>query len=351
MKKSTAIVMAIILCLSLVAGCSSPSTNNSVPATNGSSAPASSAPGAATNPTDVSIAVVSPIGTPLATAGPVMEEKLNTSGLFKAAFYPEAQLGSVVDLLDRCLADDPIVLFCDPVEFADITVPEIGALSAPFLITSFEQYDKLYASNWWKDIEAKVAEKGLTIIAKNAVMGDRHILTKKPVVSLADLKGMKIRVPPTVAYIAGFTALGANPTPMAVTEIYTSLQQGVIDGLEHPYPDIVSRKNYEVAKNVVVQPHIKQIFVAVCGKGFFDSLTPEQQQLIISANMESFEYNNTLVAELNDAAEAEMRASGVTFNDINIEEFAAAAKGFFEYPDMAEWSPGLYDELMSIING
>jgi TRAP-type C4-dicarboxylate transport system substrate-binding protein len=279
-----------------------------------------------------------------------MVERLNASSLFKAVLYPDSQLGNATDVLDRCMAGDNVVTVVDPADFGDLTIPEIAAIEAPFLIQSYDQLDKIYASAWWKQKKAEVAAKGITILSEKGIVGDRHILTKKPIRTLADIKGMKIRVPTNVTFVAAFQAMGASPTPMSVGEIYTSLQQGIIDGLEHPYGDIIARKNYEVARYAVSQTHLKQPTMTICGTKFFDTLTEEQKNLLISSGAEAFEEGRRRTDENDMTAKTELQNAGIVFTDIDLKDFAVVTKGFFDYPDMKEWDPGIYDTLMAIMN-
>ncbi|MGI6030029.1 MAG: TRAP transporter substrate-binding protein DctP [Eubacteriales bacterium] len=341
MKRYITCCLVLSLCFCCVSGCGFGSKANDT------GAPVSSSQGEAQS---LSITTVLPAGTAIVDKMPVMVDMLNENGLFESALYPDSQLGSCTDMLDRCFANDPIVNLCDPADFCDMTVPEASAMEMPFLVQTYEQLDKIYQSDWWKGIKEQVAEKGLMILSENGRTGDRHILTKTPVESLSDLKGLKIRVPTNVAFVAGFTALGCSPTPMAVSEIYTSLQQGVIDGLEHPYADILSRKTYEVAKYCVEQPHMRQPNMSVCGTGFYNGLSEEQKTLLKEAGDEAFNQANDYLEELDEQCKQELEKAGVTFTQINTDEFIEAAKGFFEYPDMQSWTPGLYDTLLEIVN-
>ena len=100
-------------------------------------------------------------------------------------------------------------------------------------------------------VNVLLEEQGLKIIASNWIYGDRHLLTKKAVRSVSDLKGMKIRVPNNIIQVKGFEVLGAAPAPMPLGEVYTALQQGVIDGVENPLPVLYGGKFHDSEKPFV----------------------------------------------------------------------------------------------------
>lgn len=166
-------------------------------------------------PVTVSLATVIPPGTPVPTGLERMSEMLNQTGEFKTAVYPAGQLGSLTDVMDRCLDGDPTIMTCDPADLADVTVTDLSIAQAPFLFSGWDEVDKLTASEWWGDLTRRVEGKGMKILAYNWAFGERHILTKKPIMKISDLAGLKIRIPNNVNFVKTFQALGATPTPMA----------------------------------------------------------------------------------------------------------------------------------------
>ncbi|MDR1827054.1 MAG: TRAP transporter substrate-binding protein DctP, partial [Methylobacteriaceae bacterium] len=200
--------------------------------------------------------------------------------------------------------------------------------------------------DWYKEQSDKLAEKGLKIITANWIYGDRHILTKKLVKTPEDVKGLKIRVPANTIQVKGFEVLDAAPTPMALGEVYTALQQGTIDGMEHTIPNLLAGKYYEVIKYVALDSHIKNTTVWLTGTEFFNSLTPEQQKLLVDTGNEAGIYDTKLYFEAEKAAREELEKLGVTFTEVDREEFKKKAAKFYELPEFTKiWSPNLYDTV------
>jgi tripartite ATP-independent transporter DctP family solute receptor len=296
----------------------------------------------------ISLATVIPPGTPVTLGLDNYSKALNDSGKFETAVFPAGQLGSLTDVIDRCLAGDPVIETCDPADLADVTIKDLSVVQAPFLFETWDQVDKVTASSWWKDLTVRVEQKGMKILAYNWAFGERHILTRTPIRTLADIAGKKIRVPNNVNFVRSFTALGAAPTPMALAEVFTSIQQGTIDGLENPYSDIFANKFHEVGKYIVEDDHIKQICLLICGTEFFNKLTKDQQDSLIELAQKSGEYQRSLLLKTADDVKAQMAAAGVTFTKIDRTAFTQAIDQKY-YPQFTEWTAGLRETVQSII--
>ena len=300
-------------------------------------------------PVSISIATVIPAGTPVPTGLDRMSEILNRTGDFKSNVFPSGQLGSLTDVMDRCLDGDPVIMTCDPADLADVTIKDLSIAQAPFLFSTWEEVDKLTASSWWQELTKKVEGKGMKILAYNWAFGERHILAKKPIVKLADLAGLKIRIPNNVNFVKTFQALGAAPTPMALAEVFTSLQQGAIDGLENPYSDIYANHFHEVGKYIVDDDHIKQICLIICGASFYNTLNEKQKKDLADAAIEAGKFQRDLVLKLSDEFKSKLAAEGVTFTNIDRAEFVKACETYYTYPEFSAWTPGLRDTIMKAL--
>ncbi|MCS7232875.1 MAG: C4-dicarboxylate TRAP transporter substrate-binding protein [Synergistetes bacterium] len=274
----------------------------------------------------------------------LVEERSN--GTIKVQLYPSSQLGSKNELIDQMLAGIPVITLADGAFYADRGVPDFGIVFGPYLFDSWDDCWKLVKSDWWKEQSKKLEEKGLKILTANWIYGDRQLLVKKPVRKLADLKGMKIRVPNNTIQIKGFEVLGAVPTPMPLGEVYTALQQGVVDGLENPIPVLYKGKFAEVAKYLVLTGHVKNFTTWICGTKVFNSLTPEQQKIIMEAGDEAGKYNNSRYFDLEKESLEKMKADKVEVIQVDLTEFKEAAKKFYELPEItSRWSPNLYQTV------
>lgn len=277
----------------------------------------------------------------------LLEQKSNGTMIIET--YPSSQLGSKNDLIDQMIAGQPVVTLADGAFYADRGVKDFGIVFGPFLFDNWDQCWNLVKSQWYADKSKDLEGKGLKILGSNWVYGARHTLTTKPVNSVEDLKGMKIRVPNNAIQVKGFEVLGAVPTPMPLGDTYTALQQGTIDGVENPLPVLYNGKFQEVAKYLILDGHVKNFTTLVCGTQFFNTLTPEQQKLLIETCEEAGLYNNEQQAASEKEVLEKFRSEGVTVvepSDAVLQGFRNATQKFYTLPDFG-WSKGLYETVKS----
>ena len=156
--------------------------------------------------------------------------------------------------------------------------------------------------------------------------GPRQLTTNKPVNSLNDIKGLKIRVPEIPPIIAAWKVMGTNPTPMAWGEVYTGLQQNVIEAQENPIPFIHAGKIYEVQKYIAMTNHkYEYVLIAMSNKAWL-KLNPEQQKAVKEAADEATKYENKLVFEKSDNLLKDLQAKGMKVTKPDTTEWAKQAR-------------------------
>ncbi|MCM2297232.1 TRAP transporter substrate-binding protein [Rhodoferax sp.] len=156
--------------------------------------------------------------------------------------------------------------------------------------------------------------------------GPRQLTTNKPINSLSDIKGLKIRVPEIPPIIAAWKAMGTNPTPMAWGEVYTGLQQNVIEAQENPVPFIHAGKIYEVQKYIAMTNHkYEYVLIAMSNKAWL-KLNSEQQKAIKEAADEATKYENKLVFEKSDNLLKDLQAKGMKVTKPDTTEWAKQAR-------------------------
>lgn len=291
-------------------------------------------------------------GDPVQEAAKFWAERLSevSGGTMKLEVFPSGQLGSKSDLIDQILAGDSVVCIGNGPFLADRGAQDLGIMQAPYLFETWEQLDALVASDWWGEQMTQLENAGLKVIADNWRYGVRHTITTKPVTSVTDLKGMKIRTQSSTVHVKGFEVLGAAPTPMALSEVYTSLSQGTIDGLENPLSVIYSGKFHEVAKNLMLDGHIRDLSQIVISNDFFNTLTEEQQGWLLETAKEAGLHQNELAEAADEECLQKLQDEGVTVTEIDFDEFRAAAEPFYEDTTLTSlWSDGLVERVKEII--
>ena len=287
-----------------------------------------------------------PIGQALEKWQQLVDEK--GDGSLKLELYPDSQLGSKNELIDGMTLGEPYITLADGAFYADYGVPDFGIVFGPFLFDNWDQCWTLIESDWYKDMCTQLEDKGLKIVTSNWKYGERHTLTTKPVNTVDDLAGMKIRVPGNQIQSIGFDVLGATSTGMDLGDVYQALQTGTIDGAENPLATLYGRKLHEVAKYLILDGHVLNFTTWVMSADLFNSLTPEQQDLLVSTGEEAGLYNNDLVDESNDDYLQKMKDEGVTVVEPTeevLDGFREKAAAFYEKGDTFGWSDGLYDTV------
>lgn len=278
----------------------------------------------------------------------LVEER--SGGSLEVKLYPSSQLGSKDNLIDQAVNGDCVVTLANGAFFQDRGVKDFGVVFAPYLFKGWEDLDALRASDWWAEKEQELEDEAGLRILTTWRYGARHTMTVSPVNSVADLHGKKIRVPNNTIQIKGFEALGATPTPMSLGDVYTALQQHTIDGLENPLPVLVNGAYQEVAKYLLLDAHIYDETCWVAGASFLDTLTEEQQALLVDCGEEAGAYNTELLEQTTAEALQRLKEEGVTVTEVSHEDLAAAAASFYEDKDIKSmWSDGLIDRIRVII--
>jgi len=224
----------------------------------------------------------------------LVEER--TGGNINIEIYPNSTLGderTTIEGMQNGTVDMGVIT-CGPV--ANF-VPEISVFEMPFLFSSAEEAYKVLDGPVGDKVIAmldKVNLKGLAY----AERGFRNLTnSKKPVLNVDDIKGLKIRVMENPLYIDAFKALGANAVPMAWTETLTALQQGTIDGQENPINVVYAFKLYETQKYLSLTQHTYAPALFLMSKQTFESLDEETRGIFEVASKEAATYERNWNAE------------------------------------------------------
>ncbi|PLS17345.1 C4-dicarboxylate ABC transporter [Bacillus sp. M6-12] len=209
-----------------------------------------------------------------------VEEK--SAGKLKIEIFGDGTLGDDKDLLEGL-----------KVGTADIWAGGAGVLSSasetaniftvPFMFENQDHFNKVFDGEVGKDISDKILEESQYKVLSYWTRGARWLTVNKEVKTPEDLKGLKVRVPDSPMFVKSFEQLGASPTPMAFGEVFTSMQQGVIDGQENPLSLIYNSKFNEVVDYLVKTEHVREPIAVVISGSKFDSLSPELQKVLEDA--------------------------------------------------------------------
>jgi TRAP-type transport system periplasmic protein len=238
-----------------------------------------------------------------------------TQGGLDVEFEPVGASGGVRDLLDE-VRTDAIFAAPMPMPYLSRLVPEADALSLPFVFKDAAHARQVTDGAVGKLIEARLAAKGFVPLGWMA-LGARHVInSKRPMKTLDDFKGLKVRVQPSETHMATFRALGASPMAMDIKDVYAALKQGDVDAYEGPYQPIYDAKFYDVQKYLSDTGHVFELLIFVAARKTFAGLTLEQQKAVRDAATVASVQQWKMAAALDDAAFASLKASGMQFDPI-----------------------------------
>lgn len=276
------------------------------------------------------------IGTPITVAFDNWTQMLieRSDGAIDAQHFPAAQLGGLQELLEGNQIGTIQVTTAGP-DSEEATAPEVAVLGgAPgFLYQSEEHVDRVLQGELGAKASDIVREKvGVEYVAYGEV-GFRHILAKQPVLSMADLDGLKIRVPQLRVWVDFWTLLGAAPTPLPYSEQYSALSTGIIDAIDTDVFSIEGFKFYEQAQNLTLTKHWFLPKAVRVNAAWLDSMPPELQEIVRSSAKEAFAEQRSL--NRNKASETLelLKTHGVIVAEMPAEELAkmeAATAGLFD---------------------
>lgn len=263
--------------------------------------------------------------------GKLLDER--TKGNIKMQVYGGAQLGQEKETIEMTQAGTIAINRINAAPLVSFSA-NMGIFSMPFL---FRDSDHL-----WKVLDGQIGKDMLKGMEKNNLVGlayydsgARSFYTKgKAVKTVADMKGMKIRVQQSKIFIDTINALGASATPMSFGEVYSGLQSGIIDGAENNPPSLWTTKHYEVAKFYSLDEHSMVPEVVVISKKVWDTLSPENQKIVAQAAQESVAYERKLWADLTNKCMDDLKAKGVTIIKPDKAQFQRAVQSVYaKYPE------------------
>lgn len=238
-----------------------------------------------------------------------------TDGNLTADVFPAMQLGGAKENVDQ-VRSGAIMGTWIGISYLSRTVPELEAVSLPFAFANREQAFKVIDSKVGDLLNQKLAKKGFTTLGYME-LGSRNVTNnKRPIKSIEDFKGLKIRMQPNETHLASFRAIGANPAPMGIKEVYSAMQQGVLDGQENPFSIIATKRFNEVQKYLSDSGHFFDFIVVAVSKKKFDKLKPEYQSAMREAMNRSVAWQRSKAAEEDTLSRDALIASGMQFDAI-----------------------------------
>ena len=252
------------------------------------------------------------------------EVKKRSNGRLEVKVYPNEQLGKEMDVLTGLLAGSADIMITGE-SLQSWSLPKSILCATPFAIRDSDHLKKVAGGPLGKEIEQHILDiAGFRPIAWFE-RGARNLTANRPIRHPDELQGMILRVPAVSLYVDTWSALGAKPTPMAFSEVFTALQQSTIQGQENPFALIKDAGLYEVQKYCMLTEHVKSWAYVVMSNKKYEMLPKDLQEVIdeAAAVMQDYEHELFLVQEKKDYQF--LLDKGMEFIEVDKEAFRKAA--------------------------
>jgi tripartite ATP-independent transporter DctP family solute receptor len=229
--------------------------------------------------------------------------------------------------------------------------PEFSVFSAGYVHRDAAHQVKVFNSDFFQPYKKKVEDKLGVKLLSVMYLGRRqlNLRTEKTINTPADLAGLKLRMPGSEAWLFLGRALGANPLPMAFTEVYTGLQTGAIDAQDNPLPTVRDAKFFEVTKQVVLTSHLVDLNYLTLSKRVWDRMTPAQQATLQKAANDAAESGRQKQLALEGELEAFFKEKGLKVYTPNLDAFRKQVQEAYLKSDLAKnWEKGALEKINAL---
>lgn len=250
-----------------------------------------------------------------------------SNGEITVSVFPQSQLGGEVKMIQsaRTGAIGAFITAGPPLEN---TIPQFAVFSLPYLFNSVDEANGI--------LQGEIGDKFLGLLPDAGLVGlnffsvfERSVFGSKPVKSLADMSGMKIRVLQGPGFVQTYDALGAQATPMAYSEVFVALQNRVVDGAEASPEQVIQDKFVEATDYFSLTKIHYMPSLLIMSKPIFDGLTPEQQELVREAARQARDASLETYRRTYEEALVELRENDVEIIEPDLTEFQSKAKALW----------------------
>ncbi|APH03691.1 C4-dicarboxylate TRAP transporter substrate-binding protein [Bacillus weihaiensis] len=271
--------------------------------------------------------------------------KEKSDGRLVMEVYPSAQLGSDDDVIEQAEQGVNVALLTDGSRMG-VYVEEMGILGAPYLIDNYDEALKITQTDLFQSWTDKLAsEHGVRVLSFNWYDGPRHFLTNEPIEKPEDLDGLRVRTPGSPVWQESIKAMGATPIAMPWNEVYTSIQQGAIDGAEAQHTSSYPSRIYEVIDYVNKTGHFQLINGIVVGEQWFNTLPEDLQTLLLEESKAVAEENAREIENMQQEFEEKMIEEGMKVVESDVDAFKEAAMQAYEELDLTDLRDEVYEAI------
>jgi len=272
--------------------------------------------------------------------------KQKTDGRVNITVYPASSLGKEADINEGLTIGSVDMIYTGP-NFAERDYGPIAISDYPFMLKNYDHWKAYRDSDLFKELSDGYKDATGHTVMGITWYGYRHVTSNFPITKPEDMKGLKIRVPDSPVMVMFPNAVGANPTPIAFSEVYLALQQKVVDAQENPLPTIQFKKFYEVQSNINLTGHIGNSLIVVTSSTAMDQIGDD------AAAVEAV-VKEALAGCADDINQSEkdlvqwFRDQGIQVNEVDKAAFQAAVAPIVTDPARVPYTTDLYDRLQAL---
>lgn len=253
----------------------------------------------------------------------LIEDK--SDGQIKITLYPNSQLGGDTEVYNSIKQGTADITIIGGGNLESFGAPKAALMDAPYVFRDSEHMMNVLKGEIGEEITEEIVENTGVIPLYLHQRSPRNLTSNEPISTVEDLKGLKMRLSNAPLYISAWEAAGARPQVMDLNEVFTGLQQGVIDAQENPLDFIYNNSFYEVQEYVNVTEHVYAGIYTVVGADQYNSLNDELKQAVDEAAQEAEEYGQELFVEESEKFKELLLEKGMKFNeDVDKEAFREA---------------------------
>ncbi len=276
------------------------------------------------------------------------EIKKRTSGRYEIQVFPASQLGNE-NQINEGLGLGTVDMIYTGVAFAGSIHKPVAITNAPFVLRDFDHWKAYRESSLFRDIAKGYEDKTKHKVIALTYYGQRHVTANREIKVPADMKGMKLRVPPAPLFLMFTKSVGANATPIAFAEVYLALQQKTVDGQENPLPTIMAKKFYEVQTHIMLTGHITESLLTIVGSHVWPKLSDADKKVFNEVLLETAVKATDQIRASEQKLADEFRKLGKTVVEVDRKPFIEAARPLHNDPAAgAGWSKAEYDALQAL---
>lgn len=269
-----------------------------------------------------------------------------TNGQLAIEVFPNSQLGSDTDMISQVRSGAIEMMATASGVFATL-IPSAAVAVTPFVFPDLQTAFRAMDGDLGAHIRAGFTKANLVPLGKAWDHGFRHITTStKPINTVQDLQGIKLRVPATPVLQQTFKALGASPTTIGIGEVYTALQTKVVDGQENPLAIIEAQRFYEVQKYCSLTGHAWECFWIAANPRAWGAVPENLRQIAARAFETHAVKTRAALATMTASLQESIAKRGLVFNTVNVQPFREALQKAGAYK---EWKAKFGDETWALL--